>query len=91
MSLCVGRHGILIAVFVKFAALTAGHLSVFDLLFVVVSILGLFVLLVYAARREINEGRVSIDNLQRRRQVAIVQESRRPRPEPTKPPKPFQG
>jgi hypothetical protein len=81
MSLDVERHRILIAAFVKFAAVTAGHLSVFDLLFVVVVILGLFVLLAYAARREINEGRASLDNLQRRRRVAIVRESRRPRPE----------
>jgi hypothetical protein len=82
MSLDTERHGILIAAFAKFVALTAGHLSVFGLLFVVVSILGLFALLAYAARREINEGRESLGNLQRRRQVAIAQESRRPRPEP---------
>ena len=84
MSLDLERHGILIAAVVNFMALTAGHLSVFDLLFVVVSILGLFVLLAYAARREINESRESLGNLQRRRQVAIAQESRRPRPEPPK-------
>jgi hypothetical protein len=74
----------LIAASLKFAAVTAGYLSVFDLLLVVVSILGLFVLLTYAARREINEGRASLDSLQRRRQAAILQESRRSRPKPSK-------